>query len=601
MKRRVARKRGTVAQPQRKKRALRVDAFDWSANSKTESSDVIASESEASVQSGAGNEDDSDEETLEETAKEKHLRMAKEYLEKITVQETGDINDEVAYDDSGVDDPTSARLQQDALEAMGKTFKNVAADYTAFEFDNNSIKFLQGHRLAVTSLCLLEDGKTAFSAAKDGSLLQWDLAQQKRTKLTLPKDDITAEKATTDNSRCILALAASSDGKFLASGGRDKLVRVWDVKKCELQESFSGHRDAVSALAFRQRSHSLFSGSFDRSIKHWNLTEMGYVETLFGHHSEVNGLDSLYKERVVSCGRDRSVRFWKIPEETQLVLYGNSGSMDCVKMITDEYYVTGGDDGSLSLWFNGRKKPVCVIPDAHNGKWISSVAVLARTDLVASGSSDGQIRLWQADLQGRTINSVASIPLKGFVNALCFDLKARFLLAGVGQEHRLGRWEKVKVKNGIAIIALPIIDGVEKEYNAGLLQVDYRDSEALKGKFIRLKNVKKLTGDPSCPDEVQRAKRAQKIEQADSVAVLDDEDRDDLHDDEYEREEPLDLGARDSLINTLCRLSSATAARSPTATVDDASNTSSLLRPLPPPLSFESLSSSSLASSAANT
>uniref|UniRef100_M4BH40 Uncharacterized protein n=1 Tax=Hyaloperonospora arabidopsidis (strain Emoy2) TaxID=559515 RepID=M4BH40_HYAAE len=468
MKRRVAIKRGTVAQGQRKKRALADDAFDWSGSKqkKGDEEDVIASDSEGSEQAGSGDESGKEEEEEEEeTAQEKHLRLAKEYLGKITAQETGGTDGEAGDrdNDGGVEEHVGARLQQDALEAMGKLFKKVAVDYTAFEFDVDSIKFLNGHRLPVTSLCLLEDGKTVFSAAKDGSMLRWDLAQLTKTKLVLPKDDVAAEKATTDTSRCILALAVSSDGKFLASGGRDKLVRVWNVEKSELLESFSGHRDAVSALVFRLRSHSLFSGSFDRSIKHWNLTEMGYVETLFGHQSEVNGLDSLYKERVVSCGRDRSVRVWKIPEETQLVFYGNSGSMDCVRMITDEYYVTGGDDGSLSLWFNGRKKPVCVISNAHGGKWISSLAVMPRTDLVASGSSDGQIRLWQADLQGRTMTSVATIPLEGFVNALCFDPKARFLVAGVGQEHRLGRWEKLKVKNGIALIALPTISGEQTQ------------------------------------------------------------------------------------------------------------------------------------------
>ncbi|CAI5741826.1 unnamed protein product [Hyaloperonospora brassicae] len=467
MKRRVAIKRGTAAQttPRKKQRGLNDDAFDWSGSSKKggDEPDVIASDTEGSASDDESELNDADADDAEhaETAHEKHLRLAKEYLGKITAQETGGTDDEDKDDDDdgGVETHVGARLQQDALEAMGKLFTKVAVEYTAFEFSSHSVKFLAGHRLPVTSVCLLEDGKTAFSAAKDGSLLRWDLARLTKDKLVLPKDTVAAKKATTDTSRCILALAVSSDGKFLASGGHDKLVRVWDVEKGELLESFSGHRDAVSALAFRLRSHSLFSGSFDRSIKHWNLTEMGYIETLFGHQSEVNGLDSLYKERIVSCGRDRSVRVWKIPEETQLVFYGNSGSMDCVRMITDEYYVTGGDDGSLSLWFNGRKKPVCVISNAHGGKWIGSLAVMPRTDLVASGSSDGQIRLWQADVQGRTLVPVASVPLEGFVNALCFDPKARFLVAGVGQEHRLGRWEKLKVKNGIALIALPVVGG----------------------------------------------------------------------------------------------------------------------------------------------
>lgn len=466
MKRRVAAKRGTrdtsyQQQANKKKKPLGDDAFDWSAAGGAE--DVIASESEDEG-AGGNNSDDSSDEEIQETAQEKRIRLAKEYLGKITAQEGGgdgssdeDDGDAAVFKD-GVEEKVSARLHQDALEAMGKLFKQVAESYAEFEFDADSTKFLKGHRLPVTSVCLSDDGKTAFSSSKDGTILRWDLAAQTKTRLSLPSDDVSTAK--TDHEKSIQALALSSDGKFLASGGCDKLVRVWDAEKNELLESFSGHRDTISSLAFRLRSHMLFSGSLDRSIKHWNLTEMGYVETLFGHQGEVHGLDSLYKERVVSCGRDRSVRMWKIPEETQLVFYGNSGSMDCVKMVNDEYYVSGGDDGSLSLWFNGRKKPVHVVHHAHGvGKWISSVTVMPRTDLVASGSSDGHIRLWKADLKDRKLVPVATIPVEGYVNALVFDNKARFLLAGIGQEHRLGRWERLKsAKNGLAIIALPNIE-----------------------------------------------------------------------------------------------------------------------------------------------
>ncbi|TYZ59333.1 hypothetical protein PybrP1_008513 [[Pythium] brassicae (nom. inval.)] len=475
MKRRVAVKRGTrdashqnaATAAKKKRRTPADDAFDWAAAGGAE--DVIASSESDDDDNARGGSDASDavsDAELQETAQEKRVRLAKEYLDKVRAQEGG-ANDATSDEDEdadatvfkdGVEEKVSARLQRDALEAMGKLFRAAADSFAEFEFDTDSTRFLPGHRLPVTSVCLADDGKTAFSASKDGAILRWDLAAQTKTRLALPSDDVATAKM--DHEKSVLALALSSDGKFLASGGCDKLVRVWDAEKSELLESFKGHRDAVTSLAFHLRSHSLLSGSLDRSIKHWNLTEMGYVETLFGHQGEVHGLDSLYKERVVSCGRDRSVRMWKIPEETQLVFYGNSGSMDCVKMVTDEYYVTGGDDGSLSLWFNGRKKPVHVVPHAHGaGKWVASVAVMPRTDLVASGSSDGLIRLWKADLKERKLAPVATIPVPGYVNALVFDSKARFLLAGVGQEHRLGRWERLKrVKNGIAIIALPNVD-----------------------------------------------------------------------------------------------------------------------------------------------
>jgi ribosomal RNA-processing protein 9 len=98
----------------------------------------------------------------------------------------------------------------------------------------------------------------------------------------------------------ILAVAVSTDGKYVASGGRDSLVRIFDARTNSEIKSLSGHRDAVTCLAFRRDSPSLFSGSLDRfvtlmvitltsfvslhrCIKHWDMNEMGYLETLFGH------------------------------------------------------------------------------------------------------------------------------------------------------------------------------------------------------------------------------------------------------------------------------------------------------------------------------
>ena len=44
----------------------------------------------------------------------------------------------------------------------------------------------------------------------------------------------------------------------------------------------------------------------------------------FGHHEEVTGVDCLMRERPVSSGgNDRTVRLWKILEETQLVFQGH--------------------------------------------------------------------------------------------------------------------------------------------------------------------------------------------------------------------------------------------------------------------------------------
>ena len=43
----------------------------------------------------------------------------------------------------------------------------------------------------------------------------------------------------------------------------------------------------------------------------------------FGHQDKILGIDSLNKERCLTCGaRDRTLRLWKIVEESQLVFNG---------------------------------------------------------------------------------------------------------------------------------------------------------------------------------------------------------------------------------------------------------------------------------------
>lgn len=83
---------------------------------------------------------------------------------------------------------------------------------------------------------------------------------------------------------------------------------------------------------------------------------MAYTETLFGHQDSVTCVDSLDRERAISGGgRDRSVRLWKVVEESQLVFNGHTSTIDCVAMINETNFVSGSEDGSVPiLWCGAR-------------------------------------------------------------------------------------------------------------------------------------------------------------------------------------------------------------------------------------------------------
>ncbi|CAB4025935.1 U3 small nucleolar RNA-interacting 2, partial [Paramuricea clavata] len=121
---------------------------------------------------------------------------------------------------------------------------------------------------------------------------------------------------------------------------------------------------------------------------------------------------------------------------------------------------------SLSLWAVTKKKPLCTVSKAHQRddesyadtpreSWITSVATVRNTDLIASGSSDSSIRLWRCENGIKSLSPLLNIPMVGFVNALAFSSNGSFLVAGIGQEHRLGRWWRLKdAKNCVCIIPI---------------------------------------------------------------------------------------------------------------------------------------------------
>jgi WD40 repeat protein len=59
----------------------------------------------------------------------------------------------------------------------------------------------------------------------------------------------------------------SPNGQYLASGGADRTVWIWDFKEDQIYRLAVEHRDAVTAVAFSPDKTMLMTGSMDRRIK----------------------------------------------------------------------------------------------------------------------------------------------------------------------------------------------------------------------------------------------------------------------------------------------------------------------------------------------
>jgi WD40 repeat protein len=79
----------------------------------------------------------------------------------------------------------------------------------------------------------------------------------------------------------VTALAAMPDAQWLASGGTDGVVRVWDVPSGHERRALRGHTGAVSALAWRVDGKALLSGGRDGQLKHWDLQRGSEIKDHF--------------------------------------------------------------------------------------------------------------------------------------------------------------------------------------------------------------------------------------------------------------------------------------------------------------------------------
>jgi len=279
--------------PQQKKRLERDESISGS-----ESDDLDDAEDFSGLSDSGDDTDGS--ETKGETAAEKRLRLAQQYLENVR-QEV----DDYGFDAEEIDrDLIAERLQEDVAESHGKVYRTLAthlqwqsATQTRFRWNSQNVNAVAANAPYVHIAST--DSVTKFRI-QDLPRDQWQQTTKRKPKKQAPpktqperlryrkintkKKKDKSFKGHTGN---ILCTAVSQDGLFVATGGEDGRIVVYDSDLNPLR-AFSQHRAAVTGLVFRRgTTHQLYSCARDRTVKVWSLNEMAYVETLFGHDSAV--------------------------------------------------------------------------------------------------------------------------------------------------------------------------------------------------------------------------------------------------------------------------------------------------------------------------
>jgi len=220
-------------------------------------------------------------------------------------------------------------------------------------------------------------------------------------------NNINDKKILKGHTSNIFSLVVLPNGD-LASGSRDKTIRIWDTTSGKCKKELKGHTSDINSLVVLPNG-DLVSGS-DLSIRIWDTTSGKCKKELKGHTSRFISLVVLPNGDLASCPGDKTIRIWDTTSgKSKKILKGHTYWINSLVVLPNGDLASGSRDKTIRIWDTTSGKFTEL--KGHNGP-IFSLVVLPNGDL-ASGSSDHTIRIWDTtsgkckkELKGHTDSSI---------------------------------------------------------------------------------------------------------------------------------------------------------------------------------------------------
>lgn len=214
-------------------------------------------------------------------------------------------------------------------------------------------------------------------------------------------------KILTTLSDAALCLAFSPDGRTLVAGGADNAIRVWDLGGDKPPLVVEQHADWVLSIAFGPDGTRFVSGSRDKTARVFETATGALDETYTGHSDFVTAVAWINKESVASASRVGNGHRWSVKNTKKLAEFSGWENDVTRFVLAGTNLFSASLDGKLRQHGMEAKEAPRELGRHHDA--IYSLAVHPASRRLASGSHDGEVRVWNMD-DGRLLLKFIAAP-----------------------------------------------------------------------------------------------------------------------------------------------------------------------------------------------
>uniref|UniRef100_A0A8C5TE57 WD repeat, SAM and U-box domain-containing protein 1 n=1 Tax=Malurus cyaneus samueli TaxID=2593467 RepID=A0A8C5TE57_9PASS len=271
---------------------------------------------------------------------------------------------------------------------------------------------LKGHRYAVHCCCFSLSGGLLASCSTDGTTALWDVRDGRRLAVL--------EQPSASPVR---VCRFSPRAPYLLSGAADGSAVLWNVHSLKLYRSGNVKDGSLVACAFSPNGNFFVTGSSSGDLTIWNdqmrclynekAHDLGVTCCDISSHPVSDTEIGLEYFLMASCGQDNQIKLWLIlfadllgvELKYKCTLSGHSAPVLACAFSYDGQMMVSGTGNTLHTL-------------SHHTRYVTTCAFAPHSPLLATGSMDKTVHIWQLDLKqpcaGDTVENESKVAVENW-------------------------------------------------------------------------------------------------------------------------------------------------------------------------------------------